>query len=123
PFRHQAGCRPVVAPEGHPPSAADRRPDRQSALALNPPQCYLSRPFRADSAASPPDAPSGWNLMISPNQCRRFALMTCLLALLAGCADQQEEAEVQLPDWLSETESATTAESSGATDEPSATPV
>lgn len=61
--------------------------------------------------------------MISPNQCRRFALMTCLLALLAGCADQQEEAEVQLPDWLSETESATTAESSGATDEPSATPV
>jgi hypothetical protein len=48
--------------------------------------------------------------MISPNQCRPFALATCLLALLAGCADQHDEPEVQLPDWLSETETATNSE-------------
>lgn len=47
--------------------------------------------------------------MISPHQRRRVALVTCLLALSAGCADQQEETEVQLPDWLSESESQSTA--------------
>jgi hypothetical protein len=60
--------------------------------------------------------------MISPNQCRRFAFLTCLLALLAGCADKHDEAEVQLPDWLSETGSVTTAATSEAADDPAATP-
>jgi hypothetical protein len=60
--------------------------------------------------------------MISPNQCRRFTLVTCLLALLTGCADQHDEPEVQLPDWLSETGSATAAAAPEATDDPDATP-